>query len=283
MRKLVRNFERFCIQYKNKGIANLMMYIAIASAAMYLINLVDPSRLLYNLFCFDRGKILQGQVWRLVTYLIAPAPGGAVWNSLFVFLMLFFYYRIGLLLEQNMGTLKFNLFYFTGVILIDIIGLVSGWYVTSDSLHMSLVLAFATLYSEARVLLMYIIPIKIKYLAWVYLGLTLLECLTYRTLLPIVPLLNYLLFFWSDFPSLLPVTWRVNRQRTRQQARKKPSPNWADGYQNKAGQKPHHHKCTVCGKTDTDFPNLEFRYCSRCSGYYCYCMEHINNHAHIES
>ena len=41
------------------------------------------------------------------------------------------------------------------------------------------------------------------------------------------------------------------------------------------------HKCAVCGRTDTDYPNLEFRYCSKCVGNYCYCMDHINNHVHI--
>lgn len=287
MKKLIRNFERFCIQHQRKGIRNLMLYIAIASAITYGLGIIDPTRLLYNLFCFNRTLILQGQFWRLVTFLIAPNPSGGLISGLIVFLVLFFYYRIGLMLEQSIGTLKFNLFYFTGVLLIDLAGMLFGWPVTSDSLHMSLVLAFATLYSEARVLLFYIIPIKMKYLAWVYLAMTILECVTYRTLLPTIPLLNYLLFFWSDFHSLLPVTWRVRQRkkaqsRTWQQPKQKPSPNWAAGYQSKAGQTPYHHKCTVCGRTDTEHPELEFRYCSRCKGYHCYCMDHINDHAHIE-
>ena len=45
---------------------------------------------------------------------------------------------------------------------------------------------------------------------------------------------------------------------------------------------PYTHKCTVCGKTDVDSPDLEFRYCSRCNGYHCYCQEHISNHTHIQ-
>lgn len=283
LKKLIRNFERFCIQHKNKGIRNLMLYIAIGSAIVYGLGLIDPSRMLYNLLCFDRGKILQGQVWRLVTFLLAPYPSSGMLSGLMVFLVLFFYYRIGQMLEQSMGTLKFNLFYFCGVLLIDIAGLIFGWPVTSDSLHMSLVLAFATLYSEARVLLFYIIPIKFKYLAWVYLVMTVVECVTYRTVLPLIPLLNYLLFFWSDFHSLLPVNWRVRqRRKAESRSRQKPSPNWAAGYQSKSGQKPYHHKCTVCGRTDTEYPDLEFRYCSRCSGYHCYCMEHINDHTHIQ-
>ena len=45
---------------------------------------------------------------------------------------------------------------------------------------------------------------------------------------------------------------------------------------------PYTHRCTVCGRTDVSNPELEFRYCSRCKGYYCYCQDHINNHVHIE-
>ena len=42
------------------------------------------------------------------------------------------------------------------------------------------------------------------------------------------------------------------------------------------------HKCAVCGVTDQDDPNMEFRYCSKCNGYYCYCANHINNHVHVQ-
>ena len=61
----------------------------------------------------------------------------------------------------------------------------------------------------------------------------------------------------------------------------RPNANWAGSYHSKTGEKPYRHKCTVCGRTDTDYPNLEFRYCSKCNGYYCYCIDHINNHVHI--
>ena len=283
LKKLIRNFERFCLQHRNKGIPNLMMYIALCSAVVYVMSLMDPAATVYNLLRFDRALILRGQVWRLLTFLIAPSPGRGLWNGIVVFLMLFFYYRIGLMLEQRMGTLKFNLFYFTGVLLVALAGLLFGWYVTSDSLHMSLILSFATLYSEARVLLFYFIPVKVKYLAWVYIIVTVVECVMWRTLLPILPLLNFLLFFWEELPNLLPNNWQIRRHKVQRQAPKqKPNPNWASSYVQKTPEKPYLHKCTVCGRTDADYPDLEFRYCSRCNGYYCYCMDHINNHTHIQ-
>ena len=283
MKNLIRNFERFCISHKNKGIPNLMMYVAIGSAIVCILSLADPSRSVYRLLCFDRGAILRGQVWRLLTFVLAQSAGGTVWNSFLVFLMLFFYYRIGGMLERSMGTLKFNLFYFTGVLLLDAAGLIFSCSVSADSLHLSLILAFATLYSEAQVLLLYIIPIKMKYLAWFYLAYTAMECLLLRSLLPLIPLLSYILFFHNEFYSLLPVNFRVKQFRKKQtQPKAKPNPNWAAGYQAKPAQKPYRHKCTVCGRTDTEHPRLEFRYCSRCKGYHCYCMDHIHDHAHIE-
>ncbi|MEI3130219.1 MAG: hypothetical protein V8S89_05170 [Oscillospiraceae bacterium] len=61
-----------------------------------------------------------------------------------------------------------------------------------------------------------------------------------------------------------------------------PNPNWAGNYRSASGTRPYRHKCTVCGRTDTEYPNVETRYCSRCKGYYCYCQDHINNHEHIQ-
>lgn len=290
MKNLVRNFERFCLRHRDKGIHNLMLYIAIGSAIMYILSIVNfkTPYLLYSFLCFDRTAILQGQVWRLVTFAIANIAGGGIFDLLLTGLMLFFYYRIGQLLENRMGTFKFNLFYFTGLLLIDAAGMLFGWYVTASSLHMSLIMAFAVMYADAQVLLMMIIPLKMKWLAWIYIALTALECIMYFSLLPLVPFVNFLLFFWADLPNLLPDNWRRNMRVKRPKvmkeaktAKQKPNPNWADGYVSKTGQKPYRHKCTICGRTDTDFPNLEFRYCSRCQGYHCYCMDHINDHIHI--
>ena len=158
-----------------------------------------------------------------------------------------------------------------------------------EYLNLSLLLSFATLYPEAQFYLFFIIPLKAKYLAWFYLAynaaIVVVGTFPYN-LYPIVALLNYFLFFGRDVQNVLGVS---NRPRRQAAARPRPSrtasapnANWADNYRSASGQKPYHHKCTVCGRTDTDYPDLEFRYCSRCQGYHCYCMDHINNHTHIQ-
>ena len=285
LKNLSRNWSRFCLKHRNWGIPNLMLYIAAGNAIVYILSLFDPSNFVYALLCFDRTAILQGQVWRLLTFVIASSADYDLLSGFLTLIMLFFYYRIGVFLEQRMGTFKFNLFYFSGVMFMAIAGMLLGQYVSSSSLNMSLILAFAALFAEAQVLLMFIIPLKMKWLAWVYLAMTAWECLVFSTLLPLVPLLNFFLFFWAELPNLLPDFMRRKRVKNYRTApppksNAKPGPNWADDYRSKTGEKPYRHKCSVCGRTDTQFPDLEFRYCSRCNGYHCYCMEHINNHVH---
>ena len=100
-------------------------------------------------------------------------------------------------------------------------------------------------------------------------------------LFPIIALLNYFLFYGASFRNLLPESMRYRKVRDRKPGSAAPNPNWAANYRSKTGERPYRHKCTVCGRTDVQYPNLEFRYCSRCAGYHCYCIDHINNHVHI--
>ncbi len=284
MRNFRRNFERFCYRHQRAGIPNLMLYIVLGTALVYLISMLDPSGLLLFYLRFDRAAILQGQLWRLISYVFVPEGG----NPLLFAISLYFYYVIGRMIESSWGTLRFNLYYFTGVLITDVAALLLGLNASIGFLNLSLILAFATIYPENRVLLLYIIPIKMKYLAWFYFALTIFELLFYPfpiNLFPVLALLNYFLFFGSDVLRILPDFIRPQRKSKPFGAfhkKERPNPDWAKNYRSKTGEQPYRHKCAVCGRTDTAYPDLEFRYCSKCSGYYCYCIDHIGNHAHIE-
>ncbi len=291
MKKLRQRFERFCFQNRTKGIPNLMLYITLGSAIVYLFSMFDESYTLYKLLCFDRALILQGQVWRLITYAFTYDAG----NILLTLIGLICYFSLGRAMENLWGTLRFNLFYFTGLLLQDIFCLVFGGYATVSNLNLSLFLGYATLYPNAQFLLFYIIPVK----AWIFavldlalmainvVQLTSMGLFPY-SLFPLVALLNYFLFFGKDVVNVFPMSWRVNAARLfKKKPGKKtgtiPFPS-AGSYQATTAtpKAPYTHKCTVCGRTDISNPELEFRYCSRCNGYYCYCQEHINHHSHIE-
>ena len=158
LKNLRRNFERFCYRHRDRGIRNLMLYIAIGTAVMYLFMNIDPSQLLCGLLRFDADQILHGQVWRLFSYIIIPSGSGVF----FLAISLFFYYYIGKTIENNWGVFRFNLFYLCGVILTDLGALLLRVNASAGALNLSLVLAFATLYPENRVLLFFIIPLKMK-------------------------------------------------------------------------------------------------------------------------
>lgn len=291
MKELRKRFERFCLRNRGKGIPNLMLYIAVGNLLAYLLMRIDPSNAVYRYLRFDRAAVLHGQVWRLVSY-IFTYPVDSIFGPIGSLLILFCLWQIGRILESGWGTFRFNLYLLTGLVLNDVFALIFGWGCSAEFLYMSVFLAVATLSPDARVLLFFFIPVKMKWIAWVYLGITVVNVvlgfrfglLSFLWLAPVVPLMNYFLFFGSDVQNVLPEFLRVKTKKTAfKSAAQRPNPNWAGSYQSRTGQKPYRHKCTVCGKTDTDYPNLEFRYCSKCSGYYCYCIDHINNHAHIQN
>ena len=285
MKNLRRNFTRFCFRNRDKGIPNLMLYISLGTVAVYLLCSVDPSDMVPYWLYFDRSLILQGQVWRLFSYVFLDFSSNILWTAL----MLLCYYSLGRAIENLWGTLRFNLFYFTGILLMDVYCLIFGGMASPYYLNLSLFLAYATLYPDAQFTLFFIIPVKARYLALFDLFIIILGVFDFfpHNLFPLIALGNYFLAFGSDCKNLLPISWRVNANRAAKKAvhpRSKTIPfNNAGSYQatHAKPQAPYTHKCTVCGRTDVDSPDLEFRYCSRCKGYHCYCAEHISNHAHI--
>ena len=287
MKNLRRRFNRFCFEHRNKGIQNLMMYISLGCALVYLMTQFTQNTLLYSLLIFDREAILHGQIWRLFTYPLT------FYNSslLLMAVVLFCYYSIGRAMEHIWGTLRFNLFYLCGIIMMDIWCMLFGGRADVTYLNLSLFLSYATMFPDAQFLLFFIIPIK----AWIFalfdLFLVIYGLLVYpfpMNFFSVISLANYFLFFGKDVLNVIPGSWRINAKRqfkkngyAPKQDRPKvvPFPHEANTAKTEA---PYTHKCTICGRTDTSNPELEFRYCSRCSGYHCYCEDHISNHSHIE-
>ena len=311
MKDLRRRFDRFCFRNRDKGISNLMLYIAIGNALVLIMSMINGGSALYELLCFDKGKILQGQVWRLVTYVFTQSG-----SSFIELIFLYFFYMIGRHVENSMGTLKFNLYYLSGVILMDIFamifcpvipeGAVTGaqyaylttvlpvYWQMAYYLHLSLILTFATTHPDSQFMIFFIIPVKAWLIALIYLLLEFIAVfnLSYpvmyfpHNLFPLVALANYFLFMGKDVLGLIPLSARIKVNRLfkkkpkQQKAKVVPFPG---AVTREAPHKaPYTHRCAVCGRTDISDPDLEFRYCSRCNGYHCYCIDHINNHTHVE-
>ena len=288
MKNLRRKFELYCYKNRSKGIPNLMLYIALGSAVVYVMSQISGNYFLYYLLCFDRNLILQGQVWRLITYPLTYNAG----NILLTAVALLCYYSLGRAMENIWGTLRFNLYYLSGVVMMDIYCMLFGGTADVVYLNMSLFLAYATLFPDAQFLLFFIIPIKAWIFALIDLVMVLIGLFTYAfpyNLFSIISLANYFLFFGKDVLNVIPMSWRANAARLfhkKPPVQKKAKVIRFDAGSYEASQAsvkaPYTHKCTVCGRTDVSDPDLEFRYCSKCKGYYCYCQDHINNHTHIQ-
>ena len=310
MKNLRTRFNRFCLRNRDKGIPNLMLYLTLGSAVVYVMSMMAGNTVLYDYLCFDRNLILQGQVWRLITYPLTYGVGNG--NLLLVAISLFCYYSLARAIESIWGTFRFNLFYLGGILLMDVYAMALGGILVQDGsvlyefsslysnmgyyLNLSLFLSYATLFPDAHFLLFFIIPVKAWIFALLDLVLTLVEVISLSTplfcfphnLFPLVAIANYFLFFGKDVANVIPLSWRL---KLRKALRKKPAKAQgakvirfenAGPYRPAPAKEDFTHKCTVCGRTDVDHPDLEFRYCSRCSGYHCYCIDHINNHEHIE-
>lgn len=294
MKSLRNRFERFCFRHRDKGIPNLMLYISLGTALVYLFAFASQNMVLYNYLCFDRTAILQGQIWRLFTYPLTYGLGDN--NFLLVAISLLCYYSLGRAMENAWGTCRFTLFYLCGVVMMDVYCMIFNCRADAYYLNLSLFLGYATLYPNAQFLLLFIIPVK----AWIFalfdLALVLLGLLVDPfpyNLFAVISIANYFLFFGKDVLNVIPMSWRVNARRLFKKKGKKekaapktgtiPFPNAGSYEATTAKPKaPYTHRCTVCGRTDVSNPELEFRYCSRCKGYYCYCEEHISNHTHID-
>ena len=288
MKKLYDGVQRFCAAHPRFGIPNLMRVIVIGNVAVYVLMLLtqanDANAL--SFLTFNLNALLHGEVWRLVTFVFVPA-----YSSPFALLIsLYFYYWIVSTLERQWGTAKFNLYYISGALL-TVLGVVLASLITGNPyltaagtgyVNLSMFFAFAFLFPDTTVLLFFILPVKMKWLAYLDGALFAFDIIKAigahnwaGVVLPIVALLNFAVFIWPEVHYLKERAKYQNSRKTVQfrQAQQQQA--------KQAQQQGYRHKCAVCGKTDTDYPDMQFRYCSKCAGYHCFCQDHIFNHVHF--
>ncbi|MBO4902686.1 MAG: hypothetical protein J5518_07825 [Lachnospiraceae bacterium] len=274
--KMERKFGRFAIR-------NLSLYLIAGYGIGYILGLTGSLEFL-NL---NPYQILHGQVWRVFTWILMPPSS----LNIFTIIMLFFYYSIGTSLERTWGAFRYNVYLFSGM-LFTLIGAFSlyGVYMymgypalptgsfisqafSTYYINLSIFLAFAANYPDMRVLLYFIIPVKIKWLA--YLDVAILALSFFQGNMPIkvaivASLLNFLVFFISSR--------NFSRIKPSEMHRKAEYKRETEPVRMKAISK---HKCAICGRTEEDGDELEFRFCSKCNGNYEYCQEHLFTHKHI--
>lgn len=281
LNKLERKFSRYAI-------SNLTMFLIFGYVVGYVLSFMAPSMIGY--LTLDPYQILRGQIWRIVTWVLIPP---STQNIIFYVIMMLFYYQLGMSLERTWGTFRYNVYIFGGIFY-TIIGAIVTWLVMSAIygnayvmgafvgaqvntyyICMSIFLAFSMCYPNMQVLLYFIIPIKMKWLAYVYALLMIADFLQSEwpgRIMLVMSLLNFLIFFFAtrDFHRYSPK--EIHRKQVYRQAVNQP----------RGGTGITKHKCAVCGRTELDDPNLEFRFCSKCDGNYEYCQDHLFTHQHIK-
>ena len=194
--KLERKFGKYAI-------SGLMLFIVIGMAVVYVFDLVlsmnpDNTTYIQQLLTFDLEAIKQGQVWRVISFLILPPYDGIV---IFVIFELYFLWLFGEGLEQKWGSFKFNIFYFIGALATITVGLITG-FATNTYLNLSLFLAFAIIYPDFEMLLFFVLPVKIKWIglldAAIMLYFFIMGDWTTKLLI-LISFANIILFFGKDF------------------------------------------------------------------------------------
>lgn len=274
LNKLERKFGRYAIH-------NLMFYLIAAYALGYITRMLMPNML--GWLTLEPGLILRGQVWRLVSWVLVP-PGGSLFT---IVIMCLLYYSLGNALERAWGAFRFNVYIFSGI-LFTVIGAFVLYFLSDGAIgvgvffstyyiNMSIFLAFAVSYPDMELLLYFILPIKIKWMAVVYAVMIIYQMVRGNVVTRvaiIASLLNFIIFFLSS-RNMKPYSpkERARKAKFKKQMKEPPHMTYPGGAR---------HRCTVCGRTELDDPNLEFRFCSKCNGNYEYCQDHLFTHEHIK-
>lgn len=285
--KLMNRLERKIGRY---AITGLMRYVVILFVLGIAVGSFMPE-IYVNYMILDFDKIAQGQVWRLVTFII---PYNNMNGILFFLITTYFYYMIGNSLENTWGAFKLNLYFFSGI-LFNLLAawityLITGISIGDSSLNVvcgTLFFAFAAMNPNMQFMFYFIIPIKAKYLAWfqgvMYL-LNVFNYIRYHQYFLIIPLIislaNFFIFFFMTRNYQ-----RISPSEIKRKADFRKQMNSGRNYSNVTQFKGKNvitkHKCAVCGRTEIDDDNLEFRFCSKCDGNYEYCMDHLFTHEHV--
>ncbi len=287
MDKLERKMGRYAVP-------NLSRFFVGAIVLGYVMSMVSST--FTEWIDFDVSAILHGQIWRLFSWIFMPTTSLDFFGLLFLLCVLMW----GSSLESMLGTFRMNVFLWGGVILSDIGGIIiyvitklalgsgASIYLSTYYILMSMLLALAICMPEGEVRLYFVLPIKMKWmLVFELLYLAYIVFNTFKTMLTyyhsaigwilglmgsaeiLLAIANMFLFFWAS------KTHISRRQKKRQKEFR------AQFSQPRPGSGISQHKCAICGRTEITNPELQFRYCSKCTGNKEYCQDHLFTHTHM--
>lgn len=307
----MRRMSKFEKKFGKYAIPNLSTALILCYAVGYMIQMINGDFL--NYLTLDPYQVLHGQVWRLFTWVVVPPSSGGILTTL---IMLYFYWSIGSTLERTWGTYRYNVYILSGMfftVVGSFLALGASYLFFYDTwglalstnaalifkngfsffstyyINMSIFLAFAATFPEAQVLLMFIIPIKIKWMGIVYAVIigfdfisgatvtfmtqagtvSMLDFSLFVRVAILSSLLNFVVFFFTSRHFLVSPKQMKRQHEFKKEVRK-------------TTYAVTRHKCAICGRTEETNPELEFRFCSKCNGNYEYCQDHLFSHQHVQ-
>lgn len=287
--KLEKKFGKYAIN-------NLIVYLLCGYGIGYLLKFGQQFTSVPYLeyITLEPSKILQGEIWRLFTWVIVPPQESILWAVI----MFMLYYQLGSVLERTWGAFKFNVYIFGGMLFtvigaflvyflyqpyVDLGVFQVGVFFSTYYINLSIFLAFSTCFPDMQVLLYFIIPIKMKWMSIFYLviiGYNIVQYVMAGYWFAAVPIIASLLNFF--------IFWLMTRKynrfdpkeiHRRAEFKRQATPPRS---QYRDGTPIAKHKCAVCGRTEITNPELEFRFCSKCNGNYEYCSDHLFTHTHVK-
>ncbi|MFL6514913.1 MAG: rhomboid family intramembrane serine protease [Chthoniobacterales bacterium] len=243
------------------ALPGLLRYVAALTALVFILYKIDPSYV--TLIDLDVDQVRQGQVWRLVTYIFIPQLGGFFPDWMNAAFSVLFLIWVGDRLEEAWGAFRLTLYFLIGMIGTTIAAVLFGARFSNAMLYSSVFFAFARFYPNVVIFFAYILPLKVKWIAWIYAALLLFQfvvgSMAFRSAL-LVAFANYLIFFGRDIVSQARQRREVSDRKQRFEAESR-----------RTAAEPLH-SCAVCGATELTEPNLEFRVARNGEEY---CIPHL--------
>lgn len=244
------------------AIPGLIRIVVAFIGLVYVLTFLNPE--IFSILDLDTERIKGGEVWRLVTYIFIPRGIGqpGAMQPLWVVLALWFLWFVGEGLERAWGAFRLTLYFLVGMIGITIAAFLFGGQSSNAMLAASLFFAFAWFYPDEVIYVFFVIPMKIKWLAWVAFAFLVLGFVggsnSYRMAV-VAALSNYIIFFGPQIFQQARHRQEVSTRRKRFEVQTRPESEPL-------------HRCATCGATELSDPNLEFRVASDGEEY---CMAHL--------
>ena len=254
LNSLERRFGRFAIP-------NITLLLIVGQVLAFAASRVNPDAL-SNIVLIP-AKVMEGEFHRLLTFLFVPISN----SPIFAIFAWYLFYIMGTALELFWGTFRYNIFLLIGFTSSVIAGFAfNSPMITNAFVKGTVFLAFAYLNPRFELRLMFILPVQIRWLAlftWISYALVFIGADLPQQMIIGASVLNFFIFFGPDIARRMFSGHRFMKTQAAMFASSNPA---------------YHHKCSVCGITDADDPQMDFRYCSKCSGEHAYCEAHLRNH-----